>query len=516
MTRPIPRTRIAVAAVAASALAVAALPATAAAPTGTGPNTTTSPYVVPTASGVDIASLLTVDDDGSADNGYEMAGTPDGLGAIGKGKQLITFMNHEFSADKGIERAHGEKGSFISRYVIDSRTGRVKKGADLVQPGVQYWDYLTSSYAEAPNGPGTQSDGDAFEGFLAAFSRFCSASLTDPGQLRSRKAGYKGQLFFANEENGDNGRLFAVSTKGRAWQLPRVGLFSYENTLAAYNTSDTTLVVGNEDGGAGQIWTYVGSKRKLGSPVAAAGLTNGTTHVIDLLDETVSTDAEFRAAYDVGDEIDFDLAEIDWDQSGTDQNADAADEGLSLNRVEDGSWDPSNPNDYYFTTTDGGEGPNKGGGGGVWRARFDNIERPELGGTLTLLLDGSEVPDDGSEQLYTPDNMTIDQHGHLLLQEDPGGNPHLARIMAYQISDGMLVQLAEFDPARFTAGEPGFITDDEESSAIIDLEDQTGEEGAFMFDAQVHTPPANNAVEYVERGQLLAMHVDWEQIFGDD
>lgn len=30
-------------------------------------------------------------------------------------------------------------------------------------------------------------------------------------------------------------------------------------------------------------------------------------------------------------------------------------EGLTLNRIEDGAWDPSNPNDFYFLTTEGGD-----------------------------------------------------------------------------------------------------------------------------------------------------------------
>ena len=46
--------------------------------------------------------------------------------------------------------------------------------------------------------------------------------------------------------------------------------------------------------------------------------------------------------------------------------------------------------------------------------RFDDIEHPELGGTLTLLLDGSEEP-----YLNKPDNMTIDGDGQ---PADPGGS----------------------------------------------------------------------------------------------
>ena len=39
---------------------------------------------------------------------------------------------------------------------------------------------------------------------------------------------------------------FAVEMDGTATQLPHLGLFSWENTLAAANRSDTTLVNAKE------------------------------------------------------------------------------------------------------------------------------------------------------------------------------------------------------------------------------------------------------------------------------
>src|SRR5262245_48603917 len=85
----------------------------------TGPSTTTGPYVLPVADGVQITSLLTVDDGGSAENGYEMVGIPDGLGARTgpKGTALVT-MNHELQPNTGIVRRHGQQGSFISELAI--------------------------------------------------------------------------------------------------------------------------------------------------------------------------------------------------------------------------------------------------------------------------------------------------------------------------------------------------------------------------------------------------------------
>ncbi len=349
--------------------------------------------------------------------------------------------------------------------------------------------------------------------------------------MRSSRS-YRGQLYFANEEVGDEGRNFAVTTDGQATELPRLGLFSWENTLAALNRSNTTLVMGNEDGGAGQLWAYVGTKQRAGSPVDQAGLTNGRNFVADLVDEAVSTDAQFRTTFGKGTPARFDLSEIDWDQSGADQNAEALATGLSLNRIEDGAFDPKRPDDYYFVTTAGGNGP----GGGLWRLRWDDIEDPAKGGTLTLLLDGSEG-------LVSPDNIDVDGKGNVVIQEDPGNNPHVSRILAYRISDGALATLARFDPAQFSSGQPGFITQDEESSGIIDvarayrdpslaglpffvirdleasgifdLFDIAKASGTFLFDAQVHAPTVNNVAEYVERGQLMRMHVDdWKAVYG--
>ena len=105
-----------------------------------------------------------------------------------------------------------------------------------------------------------------------------------------------GRMFFPNEESGDEGRVFGTLENGETRQLPRLGLFSWENTLAAFNRSDTTLVMGNEDAATGQMWAYVGKKQRSGNAFEKAGLDNGTNTVIDLLDESVSTDAPVPGA----------------------------------------------------------------------------------------------------------------------------------------------------------------------------------------------------------------------------
>jgi hypothetical protein len=507
--------------------------ANAASPTATGPSTTTAPYVLPIADGVQITSLLTVGD-GAADNGYRMVGIPDGLGLVRQGANLVLYSNQEIGdtgapnfTPLGITRRHGQAGAFVSRWVIDPTTLRFKEGSDWINPGVQFYDYPSGGYvtsgARFANGA-TQNP---------HFLRFCSGTLSDPDLFynASTKAGWKGQLYFANEEAGDNGRVFGVTKEGDATQLPRLGLFSWENTIPAHNTSDTTLVMGQEDGptDGSQLWVYVGTKQKSGPPVAKAGLTNGDDHVLDADNAAVSTDAQWRSVYGKGVGARVHLVQNEWDATGAAQNAAAKTDGLNLNRIEDGSWDPHHPNDFYFVTTQGGivsgSGVNGGDTGGLWRLRWDDIEDPDSGATLTLLLDGSETPNDGVK-LNKPDNLTIDTHGNVLIQEDPGNVNHVARIVAYRIADGALGVVAKFDTSLFGAGasaDPTKLTIDEESSGIIDTGDFLGD-GTFLFDAQVHTIKGLSAgtgpgtvQEYVERGQYLMLKVDdWSSVYPED
>ena len=142
-----------------TAVAVAKVPST----TATGPTTTVSPYVLPAAPGVTVTSLLTVDDR-PAGNGVDMVGIPDGMGMYADGDRVVTLMNHELRNTEGDVHAHGERGAFVSRNVIDPGTGAVLETTDLIQ-SVRYWDYAGGTWADAPT-----------DGSTAAFNRFCSGA----------------------------------------------------------------------------------------------------------------------------------------------------------------------------------------------------------------------------------------------------------------------------------------------------------------------------------------------------
>ena len=316
--------RTAATVVSVATLAIAASPAFAAPPsTAIGPNTTTAPYVLPVADDVRITSLLTVGDAGAASNGYELVGVPDGIGLSRHDDKVVVYLNQELRDTQGLVRRHGATGSFVSRWVIDPRTLEVKAGADLIDPGVRFWDYPNGTYVTA---------GARFADLVAqdvTFGRFCSGTLSDPGVFYDEHSGrgYRGQIYFANEEDGDNGRTFAVTADGRATALPRSGLFSYENTIPADTKGRTTVVMGDEDGpGDGsQLRVYVGTKQSFGDPVARAGLTNGFSYVIDAVNAAVTDDAGWRATYGKGVPAPVNLVNVPWSLPGALQNTLAQD-----------------------------------------------------------------------------------------------------------------------------------------------------------------------------------------------
>src|SRR5262245_19261775 len=105
---------------AASVVAFGAVAAFAAPGAEQGPSSSQSPYLVRTTPGVGTESILTT---GDSVGGYRMAGIPDGLGAFDNGDGTFTvLMNHEIPANLGVVRAHGARGAFVSKWVVDKDT----------------------------------------------------------------------------------------------------------------------------------------------------------------------------------------------------------------------------------------------------------------------------------------------------------------------------------------------------------------------------------------------------------
>lgn len=460
------RTKFLLGVAAAAALAPAAHAAT-------GPDSSDPPYVARSEPGVTTTSILTV---GDSVGGYRLAGIPDGLGAFDNGDGTFTALaNHELRENAGAVRAHGARGAFVSRWTIDTETLDVTHGEDLIQQ-VATWGGV------AHNAPAKG----------VVISRLCSADLPEPTAWFNPATGlgFDGRIFTSGEETGNEGRAFAHGLDGTSWQLPHLGRFSYENIVAHPGTGDRTVVASTDDSTPGQVYVYAGDKKASGSPVDKAGLTGGELYGVKVQGVANETDAG------IADGTPFSLVPLGNVANTTgaqlQSDSEAADVTEFL-RPEDGQWDVDDPNTFYFVTTNAFNRPSR-----LFALRFEDASRPELGGTIDQLLDG----DEGGHQMF--DNMTVSSRGDVYIQEDPGNQAYLARIWRYNPEADRLVEVAHFRRDFFTAGGEEFLTQDEESSGIIDISSIRGE-GKFLLDAQVHK--AHPDPELVEYGQLLAMSV---------
>jgi MYXO-CTERM domain-containing protein len=246
---------------------------------------------------------------------------------------------------------------------------------------------------------------------------------------------------------------------------------------------------------------YVGNKQNTGNDIERAGLTNGNLFGISVTGaalESRSTGVGAPATFTA-----FNKGNVENQTGAQIQTNSAANSVTEWLRPEDGAWDPrpGKQNDFYFVTTDRFNNPSPNEGRSrLYRLRFNDITNPEAGGTVDMILAGTE-----GQQMF--DNMTIDSHGRILMQEDPGGNSHLAKVWLYDIDSGGYGAVAQFDSARFAGSGTSPFNNDEESSGIIDASGFLGD-GWFLMDAQAHySMTGSNATELVQGAQLLAMYV---------
>jgi len=488
----------------------------------TGPSSTQTPYLVSSDSHVTVEALITTGD--HAQNGYTMVGIPDGLGAFDNGNGTFTvLMNHEISntnpAQAGVVRDHGANGAFVSEWVIDKTTLKVLSGHDLMHDAWMF-DTATQTYV----------DHNAVSGNGISFSRFCSADLANSNAFYNPLTGLgfnptDGRLFLDGEENNAEGRPMAHivggAQDGNSYELAWLGNMAYENQLANAFTGDKTVVgllndtaaTGNNGGGStfsgndrGEVYFYVGDKKAAGLAIDKAGLTGGGFYGVKVTGMEFETDLTTKAVNGSH----FDLVAV-----GDDTNSSADVHNLTgaeiehnsqvghvtgFERPEDGAWDTIDHDKFYFVTTASITGHSK-----LWELDFDNAKDPALGGTIKMLLDGTE-----GQLMF--DNITVSKDGKVTLCEDPGNNDRVAKVWQYDPAQASLTEIAHHDPARFDPnlngpGVPGpdFITKDEESSGVIDISDILGNAGehAYLIDTQSHLEVGGNLVE---GGQLMLMH----------
>ena len=446
----------------------------------TGVSSSQSPYLMPLTSGAKFTSILTA---GDYIGSYRMSGTPDGLGAFDNGNGTFTLvMNHEFGNTAGVARAHGQKGAFVSKWIINKSDLSVLSGSDLTK-SVYLWNGTSYTKYDVSN-----------PSVLAAFNRFCSADLPAVSAFYNAATGLGTQerIFMNGEEAGSEGRAFAHivtgADAGSTYELPYLGKFSWENSIANPNASNKTIVAGTDDATPGQVYMYIGTKTNTGNDIEKAGLVGGKLYGVAVTGLTTEVSTSFPAA-----NTSFTLKDLGQVQSitGATLNTNSNTAGVTnFLRPEDGLWDPKNPSDFYFVTTNAFTSPSR-----LWRLRFTDINNPELGGTITALLEGTEGP-------KMMDNIGMDNFGHLLIQEDVGGNIHNGKIWQYNVATDALKLVAEHDQTRFITGGSNFLTIDEESSGIMDMQHILGP-GMFMLVDQAHYAIAG---EVVEGGQLLALY----------
>jgi hypothetical protein len=146
---------------------------------------------------------------------------------------------------------------------------------------------------------------------------------------------------------------------------------------------------------------------------------------------------------------------------------------------------------FYFVTT-GATVNGASQNARLYKLTFNNMVNP-TGGTIELVVDSSSLTGTDGATAQDFDNMTVDGNGFVFIQEDPGGDPYIAKTWRVNPVTKTAVQVFESDRARFVPGAPMFLTTDEESSGIIDVTDIVSEANwyekgrrYYLADMQAH------------------------------
>lgn len=497
-----------------------------------GPSTGSTPYLQSTVgANYQTFSILTTDNTGVNPDDtvpnlvggapYGMGGIPDGLGAFDNGNGTFTLlMNQEIGNTLGTTRAHGAIGAYVSKWIINKNNLSVAGGTDLMT-SVYGWNTTTQASNTTPT---------AF-----AFNRFCSGDLPAVSAFFNPGSGLgtTERIYMHGEEGGatgwQQGTVVTGVDAGKSYVLGKfnlttngsglTGVGAWENALANPFAQDKTVVIGNNDGGTGimsnTLTVYVGTKTNSGTAVDKAGLTNGTQKFVNVAGMSLEVPAGRGATTPLNTPL---------------QNAAftlSATASTTFSRPEDGAWNPLNPSQYYFVTTDRLDTASDGLGAQVgqtrlWRLNFSDITDPSAGGTVTLMLDGATI---GGQKTNMFDNMTVAADGTIFLQEDVGNAAHNGKVWEYDpstftgtVNTGTLTMILKHDPTRF--GDVGLAATapfniDEETSGIIDITGimagsplNTGlpEERWLLSVDQAHYTTGITASQ-VEGGQLFAIHV---------
>lgn len=528
------------------------------------------PYLIPTHPEVRIISLITVPE--TAPNGYHMAGVPDGIGAFQSGEHTLdVLLTHELRYNHGRARAHAGSGAFVSRWRFDTQcwdqgrgTLRLMWGEDLIRRnGVHFWDHQRAKHHRGSRVP---------------LERLCSADLPAPSALYFEDAkgkwGTTNRLFLGGEETHsrykpESGRALAHVVTGRnggsTWELPRLGRGSWENVLACPVAQRRTVVFLPDDATASvgatwrlreptsELYVFVGDKQATDDPslrdFQKAGLHDGTLYGVRILagDGPTALLAEHHelglgGCHSNGEYLGdarFELVPLP-DQACESANPSEVTDypGIRLQkqsleagvtqffRPEDGAWDPrpGKGNEFWVVTT--GDARIEESTTRLYHFVFDDIARPERGGTVHIAFGGR-----GGDREYALnhlDSACVDPDGFVLLQEDPDAAPAVTRTMLWDPDTQQLRSAAMGDPELFgNCNHPRHLTQNEESAGVVPVFDLLGE-GWYLTGMQCNGSDAwrdrlrprgltdsdwERLKEDLYRpGQLLALHIPREII----
>ncbi len=520
------------------ALALAGLALSA---SGAGAATAAKRYTVPLVPDYQTKALFTVGDRvpwlNDSARQYQMVGIPDGLGAHSNdgirdlerrwGSDSATlFMNHEFTSSTISEPLVGGpryRGSFVSRWILD-------EDGDPVAGARAYASVFTRDLLVGP----AAEEGNA----TPPFGRLCS------GTLAGSRDGFDRYIYLAGEEANQTSTAFATPTfdpsKGgsavaffndEAHVLPDLGHMAWENAVVKPDTGSKTVIMNMEDGPAtpdNQLWMYVGTKnRRSSSALERNGLVGGDLFFFRSNDSSRNGEATFKEGTITGHWVKI--------QGGGDQSEVAleaqadANNAMTFIRPEDGAFNKTNSNGFFWATTGGNDSINKLGR--LYELDLASGDPSTGPASLTVVYNADLVTAAGQDIAVSPDNIDTSEQ-YLMINED--GTAQSRQWMASQGRDGSIwrftigggtpsidwrskYRVAELDPpGQYNPAAVG--AGIWETSGIIDAANVFGDGGdddddddgdgrdIWLFDVQAHPPTTpQNAAQQIEDGQLLLL-----------
>jgi len=482
--------------------------------------TPSKPYAVGIAEGYETRPLLTVGDTvpetSNPTKQYQMVGIPDGLGAEkGRGRTTVLYMNHELGFNVPSRTTLGQardRGAVVSKYILDRR-GNVVSGERAYDTV-----YLENTLVgPAPTEANT----------TRSFARFCSASLA------GRKEGFTTSIYFANEESSGSstfdglGGLAVAVVDNKAYGLPKLGHFAWENTLAQPDPDRRQVVLmGMEDGPSdlapansnSQVYMYVGTRVPGASSILSRnGLDNGKLYVLAPVNPAFASEETFATGT-----IEVKWAQVPNTTTTSDVQLEAASDAVGafrFARPEDGAFNKENDDHFVFVTTGGSTTPATANAlGRIYSLNLDE-DNVLANAELTVEVNADQVIAAGGDTAISPDNLDTSED-YLVVNED--GTAQSRAVMAAKGRDGSIWRFRIGDDrvrgssgvriAELT-GQAGGRNDNIpvapgvwETTGIIDASKFYGED-SWLFNVQAH-PPTTSPPDTVEDGQLLLLTQD--------